>query len=168
MSLEALKTLVEGYTQKEHHSFSLLKRGFPKGALTEISGSGKCEFIVQFLAENSKLKVAWIEPSMTIFPLAFPQRNVQLKRLVFVQAGSEVSWATLQILLSQLFQVVVVGSPCKDLKFLRRLQLASEKSQASVIFCVDKPQSLWPLSMQVRISRYDLEEQLNIEVLRYR
>src|ERR1700733_5405983 len=92
--------------ERERYEFSLYPGGFPRGVLIELAGLGKTEVLVQFLAENPKLRVAWIEESLTIYPCAVAQRNVALSRLLFIEAHEEIFWATFQVLRSHLFDCV--------------------------------------------------------------
>jgi hypothetical protein len=153
LNLEELKALVQRRTAKEVFACTSLPCGIPKGAITEISGAGKTEFALKLLAEHPELKVAWLEKSFSAYPFAFLQRKVALNRVLFVEAGEQVNWVTLQVLRAQLFSVVVVYSDSFDLKTLRRIQIASEKAQVSTIWLSNHPQNAWPISLQVKVQR---------------
>jgi hypothetical protein len=171
---ELIGTTASGYRNRSSLSFSLLEEGIPKGALTEISGPGKTEFLVRFLSEHPSLKVAWIEDRISIFPYAIFQRRGQLQRMLFAEAGNNSHWALMQILRSQVFGLIVFSSTtttplCNsedgggigqesyralfEEKSLRAMQLSAEKSQAAVVFLRDEPGDSWPISLQVRIGR---------------
>src|SRR4051812_17129647 len=79
--------LAQRKNQEPLIDFSLLQGGFAKGSLVEIAGSpgsGKTEVVLKLLAENPELRVAWVEEGMTVYPCAFPQHHVELKRILFV------------------------------------------------------------------------------------
>src|SRR5690606_14451470 len=119
-SLEKLKELFQRQTRREVLSCSLLPSGLPKGAITEVSGFGKTELVTRFLAEHEEIRVAWIEETFSVFPFAFQQRRVDLKRVLFVEAGEDLTWAALQILKSQIFGIVVLYAETLSLTHLRR------------------------------------------------
>ena len=157
---------------REGFAFSLLKPGIPRGAITEISGSpgsGKSEVVLKFLAETSpSLRVAWIEEDFTIYPCALPPAGVDLSRVLFSHAGSRASWSTHQILRSQLFGVVVLNAFIREEVELRRLQLAAEKSQTSLILLSETPRLAgnWPIQLQIRVARDPDTRRCLLEVLR--
>lgn len=167
-SLAALKNLIGPLVQKETLGFSLLPDGCPKGAITEVVGSGKTEFVLALLAEHPQLKVAWVEENLSIYPVAFLQRNVSLNRVLFVESGRETCWCALQALKAQIFQVVVLYAENLKLAELRKIQLAAEKSQALVFWLTARPQSLWPVSLQVEVRRVARESALEGRILRRR
>lgn len=144
---------IDGTWGKETHPFSLFAQGFPKGSVVEIFGPGKTEFLVKFLAENKGLRVAWIEPQITIYPFAFLQRDVDLSRILFVEADKENVWATLQILQAQIFQVVALSFQNFDDRNLRKIQLAAEKSQALVVLLNKESTASWVPSVQLHVER---------------
>jgi hypothetical protein len=177
-SLRELIGTASGYRNRSSLSFSLLEEGIPKGALTEISGPGKTEFLVRFLSEHPNLKVAWVEDQISIYPYAIFQRKAHLQRILFAEAGSNSLWALMQILRSQVFGVIVFSSTTTthlsksgdgdgvgresrralfEEKTLRAMQLSAEKSQAAVVFLRDEPGDSWPVSLQVRVDRGDVE-----------
>lgn len=148
-----LKELLQRRGNKETLSCANLPSGIPKGAITEVTGSGKTEFVQNFLAEHPSLTVAWIEKSFSIFPYSFVQRGVRLSRLLFVDAQKDVEWTALQILRAQAFGAVVIYGGDMDLQGLRRLQLAAEKSDVCAIWLTPEPQSHWATSLQVTVRR---------------
>lgn len=69
------------------------------GALAEISGmngTGKTEYVLRKLAHIKEHRIAWIEDKLTIYPSAFPGYGVALDRVLFVETGKDVVWASLQ------------------------------------------------------------------------
>jgi hypothetical protein len=180
IALESLRELIgtaAGYRHRNCLSFSMLEQGIPRGALTEISGPGKTEFLVRFLSEHPGLKVAWVESELSVYPYAVYQRNGHLQRILFAEAGSNSLWALMQILRSQVFGIIVLSSTTTTLpsqgagggigqescqvhfeeRTLRAMQLAAEKSQAAVIFLRDEPGDSWPVSLQIRVERTRVE-----------
>ncbi len=143
-------------------------KGFPCGGMSEISGppgGGKTELVLNFLRENPSLKVAWIEDKLSIFPRAFHEMGLDLNRVLFMESGSEVSrgiWATLQVVRSQLFQVVVLSSSISRKWIskttevnLRRLQVAAERAQVALILLSPRPtaERRWALKLQLKVKR---------------
>lgn len=174
--LQALRAqigMMEGNREKEHFPFSLLQTGVPRGALMELCGPGKTEVTVQFLAENPSLRVAWVEENLSVNPCAFMQRGVDLNRIFFVDAGVEAEWSALQVLRSQLFEVVVLHittTTAQDSqeRVLRRFQLAAEKAGVGVILLAEKPRQAWPISLQLLVSRTQWDRTPEVEILRRR
>jgi len=112
--LEVLRSLLgasQGLSQRECVPFSYLDQGLPRGALMQICGQGKRELVFEFLAQNPNLNIAWVEEKLTLFPPAILQRQVSLERILFNEAGREVSWVVLQLLRSQLFQFILAPHP---------------------------------------------------------
>ena len=150
-------------------AFSMLGNGFPRGALGVLcgkEGSGKSEVVCRFLAENTSLKTAWIEDSLTVYPAALEQKGVALDRVLFVEGADQSLWCMHQILRSHLFQVVVHTVRPRRLRkrelalnedevSLRRLQIAAEKAGALVLFLSEAPfPASWPLAVQIEVSRF--------------
>jgi hypothetical protein len=155
---------------QELFPFSALEAGFIKGSLGVLcgsEGSGKSEVALRFLAENPSLQAAWVEDDLSIYPCAFEQKGVSLKRVLFIEAGlKNALWCVHQLLRSTLFQVVIYTLASarsrrgkklpleEDEVSLRRLQIAAEKAGALVLFLSEAPFSAsWPLSAQIQVSR---------------
>lgn len=152
---------------RESLPFTGLKGGIPRGAVIEVCGphgSGKTEFVLKFLAENPKLRVAWIEDQLSVYPMALPQYGVGLDRVLFVDAGKELLWTAHQILRSRIFKVVVIS--CAEAKLdghdgaieLRRLQLSAEQTGSTLVLLSEEPtrEGAWPISLQVKVQRPQL------------
>jgi hypothetical protein len=166
LSLDELRALVGVSAPREALDFSLVHEGLPKGAITQVVGSGKTEFVLTLLAEHAETKVAWVEENFSVYPFGFLQRNVQLGRVLFVESGEHTCWSILQILKAQVFSIVVIYSENLGLNELRKIQLAAEKAQAVVLWLTPELKSLWPVSLQIKVGR-DLAE-LTSQVLRRR
>ena len=151
--LEKLKHLVSGKTERETYPFSLLPTGIPKGSITEVSGVGKTELVLQFLKENSELRVAWIEKTFSAYPFAFLQSEIDLKRILFMDGQKDLDWCVYQALRAQVFQAVIVYSPDIELNSLRRIQLQSEKALASTIWLTNEPKGAWPVSLRLQVHK---------------
>lgn len=143
---------------------------FPRGAVTEISGSaggGKTELVLRELARQGSVarmdsvrsdsggRIAWIEDSFTAYPCAFEQAGVDLDRVLFVEAGMQTLWCAHQALRSGIFETVVVSLHVIEIGEvdLRRLQLSSEKAQAGVILLPEQPaaRGAWAIALQLRV-----------------
>jgi hypothetical protein len=165
----------------ESYRFSQLENGLPKGAVVEVSGrpgGGKTEVVLRFLSENPEARVAWIEDELTVYPCAFPQNRVGLERVLFVesrgsslQGSDETLWTAHQILRSQVFGVLVlrVGYALEEMA-LRRLQLAAEKTQTTILLLVEEPakRGTWPIAVQLHAQRSIEERAILLDVLKYK
>src|SRR4051812_29844609 len=132
---------------------SYLSSGVPLGAIIEIAGPGKTEFVVQLLSEYPETRVAWIESVFSIYPFGMLQRKISLSRVLFIEAQQHLEWAALQILKSQIFPFIVLYGQALEVQNLRRIQLASEKAQACVLWLTSQAQSYWPLSLVLQTQR---------------
>lgn len=153
--LEMLKTVVNTRMVQEVLPCSFLSSGLPRGGITEISGWGKTELTVQFIAEHPQARVAWIEDCFSLFPSSFLQRQIDLERVLFVQAKDQLSWSVLQILKAQIFTIVVICGESLVLKEIRRMQLAAERAGAVVIWLTRQSKSFYPIRLRLQIVRSD-------------
>lgn len=137
----------------ERTAFSLYPEGFAPGALTEISGLGKTEFLSEFLKEHPDFKAVWIESEITVNPQAFFQKGVHLKNILFIESKKDMSWCITQCLQSNCFQVVVgYGGVFKE-KELRRFQLLCEKAKNHFFILSDKPHNSWVPHLQLEVKK---------------
>jgi hypothetical protein len=139
----------------------------PKGAITQVCGPGKTEFVVEFLKEHSGFRVAWIEPLLSIYPCGIFQRTVNLNRILFIEAGNAFPWVVQQVFKTSLFEIVILTSTIEDLKMLRRFQLSAEKAHASLILLSEAFSNAWPVALQLKSSRND-GGRINVNVIRQR
>lgn len=166
LSLEELRSFVRQHFKKETLGFSSFKDGIPTGAITAISGAGKTELTLRFLAEHPALSVAWLEEKMTVHPFGFLQRGVSLGRVLFVEAAQQVTWAALQVLKAQVFKVVVISTQGGGTHDFRKIQLASEKAGAAVILLSPQPLSNWSVSLHLHAQKF--LERIELQVLKRR
>jgi hypothetical protein len=169
-TLDELRYMIaakQGYHNRGSLHCSQLQDGLPIGAITQIYGFGKTEAAVQIIKDNPGLKAAWIEPEFELNPLAIAQRDVDLTRMLFAEAGEHLVWSCLQVLKSQLFPIVVLKDAPMDEMLLRKLQLAAEKAQASLIILTEEFSPSWPISLMVKAKRNDNKE-VELNVLRRR
>lgn len=159
---------IDGTAKKEVVRFSGYEAGFPKSAVVEIAGSGKTELVAQFLSEHPELRVAWIESELSVFPLALMQRKVAMGRVLFVEGGANCLWTAQQVLQSQLFHVVVLSHLHVDERILRKLQLATEKSEAMVLSLNANLSSSWVSRLQIEVSRLSAAQGLLVKTKRQR
>ena len=152
-ALEKLKQLVSAKTERTVVPCSLVPSGIPQGAITEISGHGKTEFVLNFLRENNEHYVAWIEKNFSAYPFGFLQKEIDLGRVLFMEGQKELDWCVYQALRAQVFQTVVVYCDHLDLKSLRRIQLQSEKSLACTLWLTTEPKQAWPVHLRLSIER---------------
>lgn len=158
--------------RKEVLPFTKFSPGIPRGAISEISGPhgcGKTELVLKLIAENLRLHVAWIEDKFTAYPRAFPQYGVHLNRVLFAEAEDQAIWTAHQMLRSGIFGIVVlstgqlegserVRSTQERQLELRRLQLAAEQSNSSLILLSETPtiEGAWPINLQLTINRNEV------------
>jgi hypothetical protein len=162
-----LKEDLVAVARRESFALSCLKGGIARGALTEVSGpagGGKTEVVLRFLAENPKLRAAWIEEALSVYPCAFPLHGVNLNRVLFVRdPGTHAVWAAQQILRSGIFPVVVLAVKALAELDLRRLQLAAEQSNASVLLLSEEPaRGAWAIGHQLEIRRQETSVQVGL------
>ncbi len=115
----------------------------PRGALTELSGPlgcGKTEWLLrEVLAQHPTLRIAWIERQSNRYPLCFPQHQVSLERVLFIEAGDQGLWSAQQVLRSGIFGFIVLEDVPTDAVSLKKLQLAAEKAESAVILLRETP-----------------------------
>lgn len=124
--------------------------GFPRGALSELSGglaSGKTAVALSLVASLGEEELAaWIDGRGELYPPAAATRGVDLARLLVVrpppapvrpeEAVRSGLWAAEALLASGAFAVVVVDLPCPATTLpgadavARRLQAAAERGGA--------------------------------------
>jgi hypothetical protein len=171
--IRELKTLLEaseaaGFSKSKKEFFisSTLAKGVPRGSLVELIGTGKAEWIVQFLKENKELKVFWCEERQSIFPTAISQRGVSLDRIVFGIFKNNLFSSLRKIIQSQVFEVIVSPSSFTEIKLLKALQLFSEKANSTLFLMASTHQKAWPISLQLEI--HNIKEGFNIIVQKNR
>jgi hypothetical protein len=169
-TIEELRYLIaakQGYHNREYLHCSNLSDGLPIGAITQIFGFGKTEAAIQIIKDNPGLKTAWIEPEFELNALAVAQRDVDLTRMLFAEAGEHMIWTCHQILKSQLFPIVVLkDAPMEDI-LLRKLQLAAERAQTSLIILTEMFSPSWPVSLMLKATRNE-QKKVELNVLRRR
>lgn len=151
-------------TQKDVITCASFKVDIPRGAISEISGHGKTEFLVQLLAQHATLKAAWIGYKLSVYPCGFFQRGINPSQVLFVESGHNTCWATLQILRSGLFAIAVLDNLYTKDNILRRHQLAAEKSNTSLILLSDTPQhQTWLIHCRIHVIQKRLGQPLHIQ-----
>ncbi|MES3037741.1 MAG: hypothetical protein V4736_07535, partial [Bdellovibrionota bacterium] len=164
LNLDELKALIQKPHTREYLQCPSLIDGIPRGAISEISGNGKTQFVAQLLKEHPTLRTAWVEEHFSVNPFGLQQMEIKPNQIFFVEAGSDLEWALLQILKSQVFPLVVMYANIKDLKSLRRIQLATEKSHVATLWLTPKPQPHWTSSVQLKVSKVPRTNELNINL----
>jgi hypothetical protein len=78
---------------------------------------------------------------------------------LFVEAGKDILWASLQLIQSRIFKIVVISTTAEGSKRftdveLRRLQLAAEKAAVAAVLLTEKPtQAAWAIVFQAEVDR---------------
>ena len=143
---------------------STLASGIPKGAISEIAGTARIEWVAQFLSENPRLNVFWAEKVFSLFPTAFYQRGISLNRFIFAECGDELFASVRKALRSQVFQCVVSPLKFPDEKFLKALQLLTERSNCSLLLLSERIEPRWPICLQVRVNQTAGESAFEIDI----
>jgi hypothetical protein len=139
-------------------AWPLYAKGLPLGALTQIvapAGGGKAEAVLALAAAHPGLRCAWVEKRLTAYPPGLVQRGLGLDFLLFVEGGEHFIWALTELVRSQCFRLVIVGSPLADELDLRRLQLAAEQAQAAVVLLAAEADWAWPIALHLKVGRED-------------
>jgi hypothetical protein len=148
-------------------SWPLYGPGLALGILTQVvapSGGGKTEAVLDLLAAHPGMRAAWVEKRMTAYPPGLVERGVRLDFLLFVEAGEHFIWALTELVRSQVFKVLVVGSPVTEEIDLRRLQLAAEQAQAAILLLSPEPLWAWPIRTHLNVIR-DPQGGLQVQAL---
>lgn len=160
---------IQGHLKRGTLSHSAFAAGIPQGALVELVGHQKLEWLCLFFKENPELKVFWAEPQFTLLPTALQQRGVNLDHFLFAETGDQLFKPVRLALRAQVFECIVVPSLFEEEKTLKALQLLSEKANSTVFLLGQEPQSSWPISVQLKISRGpSVENPFSVEVLKYK
>ena len=155
VSIERLRALIgktEGVRKKETLISTDLSSGLPRGALIEVTGDARTEWVVRLLSENPTADVAWVEDQLSIFPPAIQQRKMKLERIIFFETQGELNSTICTLLRSQIFTSIVIQGDIHDQKTLRRYQLLAEKSNSTLILISKKQSSSWCISIQVEVT----------------
>jgi hypothetical protein len=185
-SLQLLREKINalsGTHSRDVYPSSRLSLGVPQGALIELAGPQKLEWLCEFFKENSSLNVFWAEPTFTLLPTALQQRGVNLDHFLFAETGAcsngqadEALFKPIRkALRGQVFECIVAPSLFEEEKTLKALQLLSEKANATMFLLSpssshSSPRSApWPISVQLKISRGpSTENPFAIEILKYK
>jgi hypothetical protein len=158
-SLDELRAITGAAPPKRRDflPFSLVDQGIPKGAITHFAGrpgSGKREALLRFLAENPEPRVAWVEERQGVYPPALCGQGPELDRFFFVEAGEEFQWASLQVLRSGLFGILVLNQGQREEAFLKRLQIGAEQTGTSILLLDELPlEGAWAVTLEVGFQR---------------
>jgi hypothetical protein len=144
-----------GTAEREFFRAPGIPLGIPRGAIVEITGERKTEWLIQWLRENPLLHALWLEQEQTLFPPALQQRGVALERITF-GAVEDLYPALRRAIQSQVFEALIAPSVFTELRVLKGLQLLSEKANATLFLTAKKLRSAWPISVQLEIGP-DLE-----------
>lgn len=169
LSLDELRALIgqgEAPLGRENFACSLVPGGIPRGALIEVTGKARTEWVVQALVENPGERVLWLEENFSILPTALSQRQLTLDRVLFVETSEHQDWTLGTVLRSQLFSLVVAPGNIHNEKILRRYQLLAEKAPASLFLLSERPSSAWAISLQVEAERDATGETLRSRLLK--
>ncbi len=150
----------------------LLCNGFPKGALTALTGHlGLGATSLWVGAATHVLQrgrwAAWIDREAQLFPLTLWQKDVDLSRLVTIEAPQDkrkLLWLLQELMASTLFDLIGCDLNDRDAGFdlrehqLRKLQSQARSLKTVLVFCTGQRQlrcsSLF--SLVIRFSRHEI------------
>jgi hypothetical protein len=156
ISIEGLRALLGtagAERSKERLRSSDLSEGVPRGALVEVSGPARTEWVARLIAENKEAQVAWVEQKLSLLPTALRQREVELGQIIFVEARDKLDWTLTTLLRSQLFTAIVCSGNIHDQRRLRRYQLLAEKANATVLLLSVEATTAWCIALQLEARR---------------
>lgn len=145
----------------------------PSGVLVEwcgTRGGGKVEALLPRLASRGVWVSSSVPGTTQLYPVVLRERLAKWWGLRTPQA--ELGWCLLQILRSQLVDQIILDENLAQVwgeddapvrvAWLRRLQIAAERAEASVIFLRQQPSrsGVWPIAIQVQAER----EGANVEL----
>ena len=159
---------IEGDKEVEYFRVSSLARGIPRGAIIELTGTAKTEWLAHFLSENQEAKVFWIEEKPTLLPTGLIQRGVVDERLCIAHAPENLFKAVRVVLRSQIFSCLVLPSIFEEEIELKALQLLTEKANASTFLMAQEHSSFWPIAVQLKIEHGYGDSQFEITVNKYK
>lgn len=164
-AIDQLRSLLKPIS-REYLGCSMLDAGIARGSITEVSGNGKTEFSARFLLEHRSLKAAWIEENFSVNPCGLQQRNIDPAQILFIESGKNVEWTVLQVARSNVFPIIVLYSDFSDLRAMRRMQIALEKSNTALLWLTPHPKSFWTTSLQLEVYRH--QKNLEVSILKQR
>ncbi len=145
------------------------KEGLPRGQFIELAGpwgGGKTHFLLSFLSENPRFRVAWVQGDRerVLDPGAFFTRESGIKdpqqfldRLWVIEPPTAQLWSCLHPLLrSQALDVIVFQADASGAAYaqeteLRRLQILARQSRSLLFWLKEKPTRVgaWPIGIQL-------------------
>lgn len=151
----------------------LLAGGFPKGAITVLTGlwgAGRLTIAARVAAEETRRcrPIAWIDAKGTLYPPALENLGVRSSRTLLVRGAKERSvYAAEQIIASGTFGVVVaIGLDAYlDATKARRLQTATEGTDTTTLMVLDERAAarFTNAAMKLRLTRRASAIQVQVE-----
>ena len=152
---------------KESWAAPQLLSGVPKGALVELLGSARTEWLLQFFLMHPEPFILWCETKQQVNPTAIYQRGIPLERIKFINT-LELQQPLRMALDSGQYPFIVAPQTFAEIKIFQRLQLCAEKSKATVFFLpFEQFSSAWPISLQLDIATDDLGFNIAVQRQRY-
>lgn len=143
-----------------------LSPGIPKGAIIELLGSAKVEWLIAFLKSNPEFKIFWAEREQSVLPTALYQRGLNLENITFGLFGEDMMQPLRRIIQSQSFEIVIAPQIFDEIKTLKALQLFTEKANTSLFLLSNKTASTaWPISLQLEVHTSE-KNHLHVDVIK--
>jgi hypothetical protein len=155
----------------------LIGGGFPKGAITVItglSGAGRMSLAGKVLAEKTARNhpVAWIDATGTLYPPALESLGVRLSRLLMIRPPEgRAMYAMHQIAESGVFQAIVASGIERAIgaASLKRLQTAADAQKVSIVLVLDPPaaHAVPEAALRLRVTRQTIGIVVEVEKNRF-
>jgi hypothetical protein len=123
--------------------------GIPQGVLTQVTGSLKTQFVVDFLKEQNRLQILWIESDFCIYPYALWQQEVELGNVFFVKTKKYADQICKEVMDSQVFDIVVLSELTISSSLLIRLHNSIHKSFQVVFLLSSKAISHYTIKLSL-------------------
>lgn len=158
---------IEGDKAFDYFRSSSIPRGVPKGAIIELMGTAKTEWLAHFFSENAEVRTFWIEDKLTLLPTALSQRGVNLANVCIAHAPENLFKAVRVALRSQVFHCLVLPFVFEEERELKALQLLTEKANATAFVLSQTRSSFWPITAQFEIN-HGTESPFEIHTHKYK
>lgn len=156
-ALQILSPKIEPFKEPVSIPFSKLRGGFPKGCLVEISGKDAAAQAARFLEENPWMHAAWVEKDLKNLSNEVLHRDLNFSRVLFIDGKEDAGWAASALMRSGHFPVLVYHAPYGEEKELRRFRHICRERNITMILLRDEPCFAWPIAIQMRAARGNLE-----------
>jgi len=114
------------------------------------------------------MRVAWVEPKITVNPYALFQKGVNLQNILFIEAQDSMNWCLAQTLEAGCFQAIIADGNLFTERELRRYQLLSERRNTHFFLLSQKAHASWVPHLQIEAKKFGGNSGVHLQVLRRR